>query len=244
MRNDGKHLHNEKINVDKQNVVNLHDMKELANQLKLVGSSQVSEVIQQKVNTMNGKIDSFIEDIVGKKGNAQVISQNNKSKPSRDKQLKDHYAIPVITNGFEVLRDQTEIEVNDNVSSDLEHQRFYDNIRKKSHRVIILGDSHTRGIANEIHCKLGKNFEILGIVKPGAKIEEITNSLDSTVRSYTKRDVCIIWGGAWDVAKNEGKHGLRQMKKVVSNMNHTNLVIINVLHRHDLHESSCISNAI
>jgi hypothetical protein len=57
-----------------------------------------------------------------------------------------------------------------------------------------------------VECKLEKNFEILGIVQPGAKIEEITNSLDSTVRSYTKRDVCIIWRGARDVAKNEDKH--------------------------------------
>jgi hypothetical protein len=81
-------------------------------------------------------------------------------------------------------------------------------------------------------------------VKPGAKIDEVTNSLDSTIKSYTKRDVCIIWGGARDVAKNEGEHGLRQMKKVVSNMNHTNLVIINVPHRNDLHESSCVNNAI
>jgi hypothetical protein len=32
-----------------------------------LASSQVSEVIQQKVNTMIDKIDSFIEDIVGKK---------------------------------------------------------------------------------------------------------------------------------------------------------------------------------
>jgi hypothetical protein len=156
---------------------------------------------------MIGKIDSLIEDIVGKKGNAQVGSENKKSKPSRDKQLQEQYAIPVIANGFEVLGDQ--IEFKDKVSSDREHQRFYDkktkgmNIRRKGHKVIILGDCHARGIANEIQLKLGNNFGILGI--PGAKTEEITKSLDSTVRSYTKRDVCIIWGGAWDVAKNEGE---------------------------------------
>jgi hypothetical protein len=46
MRNDGKHLRNKKINVYKQEMVNLHEeMKEVANQLKLVGSSQVSEAI-------------------------------------------------------------------------------------------------------------------------------------------------------------------------------------------------------
>jgi hypothetical protein len=88
MRNDGKHLRNEKIIVDKQEMVNLREeMKELANQLKLIASNQVSEVIQQKVNTIIGKIDSFIQDIVGKRGNAQVRSENNKSKPSSDKQL-------------------------------------------------------------------------------------------------------------------------------------------------------------
>jgi hypothetical protein len=39
------------INVDKQDMVNLREeMKRLANQLKLVGSSQVSEIMQQKVN--------------------------------------------------------------------------------------------------------------------------------------------------------------------------------------------------
>jgi hypothetical protein len=39
MRNNGKHLCNEKINVDKQEMVNLHEgMKELANQLKLVAA--------------------------------------------------------------------------------------------------------------------------------------------------------------------------------------------------------------
>jgi CBS-domain-containing membrane protein len=56
--------------------------------------------------------------------------------------------------------------------------------------------------------------------------------------------VCIIWGGARDVAKNKREHGFRQMKRVVSSMNHTNLVIINVPHRHDLHESSCVNNTI
>jgi hypothetical protein len=34
---------------------------------------------------MIGKTDSFIVDIVGKKGNAQVGSENKKSKPCRDK---------------------------------------------------------------------------------------------------------------------------------------------------------------
>jgi hypothetical protein len=45
MRNGGKHLRNEKINVDKQEMVNLREeMKELANKIKLVVSRTASVV--------------------------------------------------------------------------------------------------------------------------------------------------------------------------------------------------------
>jgi hypothetical protein len=73
------------------------------------------------------------------------------------------------------------------------------NNRRNGSRVIIMGDSHARGMANELQHRLGKNFEVLGIVKPGSNIKEITNTLNSTVSSLTKKDVCIVWGGTHDV---------------------------------------------
>jgi hypothetical protein len=94
-------------------------------------------------------------------------------------------------------------------------------------------------MANELQHRLGKSFEVQAIVKPGANIKEITNTLNSTVSSHTKKDVCIVWGGTRDIAKNEGENDLWQMKDFVTRQNHTNLVVINVLYRHDLQERSC-----
>jgi hypothetical protein len=73
-------------------------------------------------------------------------------------------------------------------------------------------------------------------------IKEITNTINPTVSSLTKKDVCIVWGGTCDVAINE--NGLRLMKDFVARQNHANLVVITVPHRHDIQESCCVNGAV
>jgi hypothetical protein len=111
-------------------------------------------------------------------------------------------------------------------------------------RVLFLGDSHARGMANELQHKLGKSFDVLGIVKPGSNMKELTNTLNSTVSALSKNDVCIIWGGSCDIAKNESEYGLRQIKDLVNKLNFTNLVVINAPFRHDLQKNSCVNSAV
>jgi hypothetical protein len=67
---------------------------------------------------------------------------------------------------------------------------------RKVSKVIIMGDSHTRGMATELQHRLKDHFDVLGVVKPGPRIKELTNTLNSTISSLTKKDVCIIWGGS------------------------------------------------
>jgi hypothetical protein len=87
-------------------------------------------------------------------------------------------------------------------------------------------------------------WQVQGIVKPGANIKEITNTLNWTVSSLSKKDGCTVWGGTCEVVKYEGENGLQQMKDFVTRQNHTNLVVINVPFRHDLQESSCVNSAV
>jgi hypothetical protein len=51
------------------------------------------------------------------------------------------------------------------------------NSRRNGSRDIILGDSHARGMANELQHRPGKSFDVQGTVKPGANIKEKTNML-------------------------------------------------------------------
>ena len=49
-------------------------------------------------------------------------------------------------------------------------------------KILIIEDSHAREIASEIQLKLGDDFEIQGIVKPGSDLAAITHAVN--------RDLC------------------------------------------------------
>ena len=42
---------------------------------------------------------------------------------------------------------------------------------KKQNKIIIIGDSHARGCAQELQHKLGHAFQVQGFVKPGANLQ-------------------------------------------------------------------------
>lgn len=117
----------------------------------------------------------------------------------------EQYQIPVINNRYELLEDKE--EDHENVYVNREQQQIYNKVtidtkksRRNGSRVIIIGDSHARGMANELQNMLGKDVEVEGMVKPGSNIKEITNTINSTVSLLTKKDVCIVYGGIRDVA--------------------------------------------
>jgi len=90
---------------------------------------------------------------------------------------------------------------------------------KKQKKFIILGKSHVRGCAQEVQHNLGRNFEVKGIVKPGANTEIIDNTSPKITSQLTEKDIVVVWGGTRDVWRNETKKGLHQLKNFVSNHN-------------------------
>jgi hypothetical protein len=238
----------DRINVDKMELMNLQDdIKELSSSLQTV-SALTKEVIQQK-NKMLVKMASITE--VSMKGEEES-SCWTEVKNGRTKLVKkqcDQLLIPVIFSWYELLNNH--VEGDEMVFHDRVNLPTYGkkengskNSTRNGSKVIIMGDSHARGMATELQHRLSKNFEVLGIVKPGSTLKEITNTINSTVNSLTKNDVCIIWGGSRDVAKNESENGLRHLKDFVTRQYLTNVVVINVPYRHDLQESSCVNSAV
>jgi len=59
----------------------------------------------------------------------------------------------------------------------------------RRNKIIILGDSHSRGIADELQPHVGKDFTVQALVKPGASIEEILLRTDSELASLTNKDL-------------------------------------------------------
>jgi len=66
---------------------------------------------------------------------------------------------------------------------------------------------------------LGHDFEVQGIVKPGANTEIIVNTSTKITRKLTKNYVVVVWGGTRDVGRNVTEKGLHKMKNFVTNHN-------------------------
>jgi alcohol dehydrogenase class IV len=67
--------------------------------------------------------------------------------------------------------------------------------RMTKKRILIVGDSHNKGMATELQHNLDKNFVVQGLVKTGADLEVILRSNMKECKNLTKKDVLIILGG-------------------------------------------------
>jgi hypothetical protein len=109
-------------------------------------------------------------------------------------------------------------------------------------KIQILGDSHARGLANELKYKLTCDYEIQAVTKPGSTLVNLVNNTSSDLKTLIKSDVCIVWGGPNEVGRNEGNIGIRALKHFISSHKHTDLFVLSVPQRHDHVPNSCVNN--
>ena len=164
--------------------------------------------------------------------------KNNKSVVSATKLNRQ---LITLSNRFTPLSDVQEstVPIETNTFSEMQHNKGRGNYNKKPSnmiwsKIIILGNSHARGCSREVKHNLDHNVEVQGIVKPGANTEVIVNTSTKNIGKLTKKDVVIVWGGTWDVGRNETEKGLHQIKNFVENHRQTNFIVMSVPYRHDL----------
>jgi predicted ATP-grasp superfamily ATP-dependent carboligase len=72
---------------------------------------------------------------------------------------------------------------------------------------------------------------------PGATTKDI---LETSIDQYmSKDDIVIICADANDISKNNAKEGIKTIINFVKRTRHTNIIIMEALHRHDLVDWSC-----
>jgi hypothetical protein len=77
----------------------------------------------------------------------------------------------------------------------------------RRHKILIIGDSHVRGLSEKISNCLDDSFSVTGITKPNADIEAITSPLHPTTKNLTREDLIIFYGETKDISRNEAKKG-------------------------------------
>jgi hypothetical protein len=115
---------------------------------------------------------------------------------------------------------------------------------KVKQKILVIGDSHTRGIASEIQLNLDDDFEIQGIVRPGSDLAAITHTVNRDTGALTKQDAIVVWGGVRGISRNESQKGLRQIRKSVLRHSQTNILVVNVPNRFDLEAHSCVNKEV
>jgi hypothetical protein len=107
-----------------------------------------------------------------------IMKQGDKGNPV--------YSIPTIVNGCVTTAVTVGVKTLRKDKSNNSGKRMvklYNNKagNKRNHKIVIIGDSHSTGLAKEVKNHLRKNFEISGLVKPGAGAEILANSAMSDI---------------------------------------------------------------
>ena len=114
----------------------------------------------------------------------------------------------------------------------------------KRHKILVIGDSHVRGLSKKISNCLDDSFSVFGTTKPNADIEAITSPIHVKAGNLTKEDLIIFLGGTKDISRNEAKKGLRSLKDFTQRTINTNLILLEAPHRYDLPPQSYVNTEV
>jgi hypothetical protein len=150
----------------------------------------------------------------------------------------------IVTNNCESMITTTGLEY----SKIIKFNSYERNVNKlnnvKKHAVRIIGDSHSRGNTIRISELLGNKYEVCGMIKPGAGTTEMVAQVNANYRRMGKKDAIVMQVGSNDVYKNNSKLALSLIGKFCEEVTNTNLILLDIPHRYDLEEISCVNKEI
>lgn len=109
----------------------------------------------------------------------------------------------------------------------------------------IFSDSYGRGVASLIkNTKCSNFFDVSSTIKPSALMRDVTDGVQGECTSLVSNDFVVIMAGANDVAKNETLNAMEALQDTLPLLNNTNVIVVNIPHRHDLLASSCVNKEV
>lgn len=117
--------------------------------------------------------------------------------------------------------------------------------KPKPNKLKMFADSHGRGVASILtHGKCKKDFEIESVVKPNATFGTVVESVLTNCEDFGPNDFVVLMGGANDVYRNKTDEAKTTLGSVLSKLVNTNVILVNVPHRHDLSPESCVNKEV
>jgi hypothetical protein len=108
---------------------------------------------------------------------------------------------------------------------------------KNKHKIIILGDSHVKGLSEKISNCIDSVYSVMGVSKPNADLNAITSPFHFKTNQFLKNYVIIVCGRTRNISRNETNKVPRCFKEFVMQASNTNIIILEAPHKHDLEEN-------
>jgi hypothetical protein len=75
----------------------------------------------------------------------------------------------------------------------------------RRYKILIINDSHVRGLSEKVSNCLDDSFSVTGITKPNADIEVIMSPLHLITDNLTKKDLIMFCSRIKDIRRNKSK---------------------------------------
>lgn len=128
--------------------------------------------------------------------NNWIPVNNSHSDNNRHKNTQQSNNLITLSNSFAVLGNICEScdKVTTNISKVHKALHVWRNRPKspKKYSVLLVADSHIRGVAERLAIKLRSSFHTIGYIKPNANLNKIISSMKSEIRNLSKSDVAVL----------------------------------------------------
>lgn len=114
----------------------------------------------------------------------------------------------------------------------------------KMRKIRIFADSHGRNLSTKL-ADVQEEAQVEGTVKPGAPLKEVIKETESACKLLNHKDFVVIMGGTNNIGtEHDGTHVISALKKCVSKLYNTNVIIVNIPKRHDINKRAEANKAI
>jgi len=180
--------------------------------------------LQNEVSSLTSKIDSLERQNKELKDDLETVPRKHVT--TKDIGTTSYVANVTTKNRFSVLSSKSEVK-----------QPSQPNKR----RIVVLSDSHGRGLSSRLGQQLRGSSCVTGSVHPSAPFHQVCKGLPSLSSQLTTKDTVVLLAGANDIYRNELNNARQHLVKSLNALKHTKTIVIGVPHRHDLQELSCVN---
>jgi hypothetical protein len=208
--------------------------------LELQSAKKIIQLLQEDVNTSRNHNSSAIprfpcenntSSVNNNASNWEIVLHKTSKRDNIHNSSNNWWPVPVIStsNRFDALHNlKTDRQATCNKSilpSKIQNSNGKLQLRKRTtkgsqvksqKKIVMIGDSHARGLTSELKNYLGHEYSISSTFMPGAGLQNITNLAKSEITTLTKSDTIIVRGGSNDVNKDRSQVGLNSLKNFVN----------------------------